>query len=566
MRSIVAKPTVLTPQLVVTGVWVAMSAAAIGFVCAFGTNFPVADEWATLHILSANKPDRSWLWERHNEHLFTLPRLVYWAAFRLSGDLRCGMLLSVIGWSLLAKLLTDVARIVRGRTTYADVFFPIILLNWSHYENLLMSYQVAFMVASVLAGLMLRELVIGTVTFDRLLRVGLYTVLLPLSGGSGLILAVPGMAWLMVAGIASRYIWLGVSLVFIAFVSASSYFWAFPSADPAWQPPLTAKSVIVGVLGFSSVGYGLAGWHLWPWLAVVPTAVAGVTGWSVGRAWLSVQPQHRLGLFGLTVFAVTAMALAVLIAWGRARYGTFAVFFSRYSVLSALLPITMFFLWLRYGGHQLARFGPVFLASTTILLLPLNMTLGFAAGKRQFDVQRAVEKDLRAGMPIEIVAERTNFLVFNDSAAWAKAAEFYANANLGQLKKVSHLPPVETIRIDPTAVTAEPNGWYTISLDQPRRVHAVRIIVRFQNQNPHRPARFLSAWRCGTTSVDYKRHDWLFRLPSHEFGYPRQVVWTDGLLTRFQFLPDADAPDESQIIAVEFLSITGCFGEISSLR
>ena len=270
---------------VVTAIWAAMSAAAVGFVLAFGVNFPFTDEWATLDILAAPRPDPGWLWERHNEHLLPLPRLAYWAAFRLTGDLRAGMLLSALGWSLLAKLLIDTARAVRGRAAYADAFFPVVLLNWSQYENLLMSYQVAFMASTVLAGLTLRELALGGATTGRLLRVGLYAALLPMCGGPGLVLAGPGVVWLLAAGVATRRVALCGTLAAVAVASMSQYWWAAPPAAPGWQPPLTGKTIAVGLLGFGSAGYGLAGWHLWPWLGVVPTAVVVVTGWATGRAW-----------------------------------------------------------------------------------------------------------------------------------------------------------------------------------------------------------------------------------------------------------------------------------------
>src|SRR5437763_5735483 len=189
-------PTTDRTAAAVTAAWSAMSAAAVGFVLAFGVNFPFMDEWATVPALAAPRPDPAWLWERHNEHLLPLPRLVYWAAFHLTGDLRAGMFVSAVAWSALAKLLADAARTVRGRAAYADVFFPVVLLNWSQYENLLMSYQVGFACSSVLAGLTLRELALGGVTTGRVLRVGLYAALLPACGGPGLVLAGPGVPWL----------------------------------------------------------------------------------------------------------------------------------------------------------------------------------------------------------------------------------------------------------------------------------------------------------------------------------------------------------------------------------
>src|SRR5262249_20159682 len=92
-RMAVPPPRTARAAAAVTAVWAAMSVAAVGFVLAFGMNFPFMDEWATVPALAAPRPDPAWLWERHNEHLLPLPRLLYWAAFRLTGDLRAGMLL-----------------------------------------------------------------------------------------------------------------------------------------------------------------------------------------------------------------------------------------------------------------------------------------------------------------------------------------------------------------------------------------------------------------------------------------------------------------------------------------
>lgn len=562
-----ARPPTADPSArraaVVTGAWAVMAAAAVGFVLANGVNFPFLDEWAALPILAAPRPDPGWLWERHNEHLLPLPRLVYWAAFRLTGDLRAGMLLSAAAWAVLAKLLIDAARAVRGRPAYADVVFPVVLLNWSQYENLLMSYQVGFACSSVLAGLTLRELALGTATTGRILRVGLYAALLPMCGGHGLVLAGPGVVWLAAVGIAARRPALCGALVLIASLSASQYAWASPPAPPtAWQPPLTGKTIAVGLLGFGSVGYGLAAWHLWPWLGVVPTAVAVLAGWSVGRAWLGRRPADLLSLFGLTAFALGTLALAAVIAYGRGRYGAFAAAFPRYTVLSALLPTGFVFLWLKHGGPRLARWGPAGLAAVAIALLPLNTRLGWEDGRRHADVQRAAEKDLRAGVPVEVVAERANFLVFNNPAAWAAAVEDYAGRDLGRLTRVSHLPPVETTPVPPAGVTARPDGWFAVTFPRPREVLAVRVRVRYANRDPHRPARFRVAWHAG--GKERVRDDWLFRPPTNEFGDPSLVVWIDGPLAAFRFLPDADAPGGAEVAAVEVLGWPPGSGDLRS--
>ena len=262
-----------------------MLSAAVGSCLAFGVNFPFADEWADPQHPVRPAAGIGWLWERHNEHLLPLPRLVYWSAFRLTGDLRAGMLLSAVGWSVLAKLLIErPASRPRPAGLLATSSSRSLLLNWSQYENLLMSYQVGFMCSTVLAGLTLRELVLGGANTGRLFRVGLYTALLPMCGGHGLVLSAPGILWLAAAACEA--------MVRLSY-SPSSRSRPHRNTGGRPRPPRRGaaapdrKTVAVGLLGFGSVGYGLAGWHLWPWLAACRPR-GDAAAWAAGRAWHAV--------------------------------------------------------------------------------------------------------------------------------------------------------------------------------------------------------------------------------------------------------------------------------------
>jgi hypothetical protein len=190
-----------------------------------------------------------------------------------------------------------------------------------------------------------------------------------------------------------------------------------------------------------------------------------------------------------------------------------------------------------------------------VALLPLNTSLGWADGRRVYEVQRRAEKDLRAGVPVEVVAERTNFLVFNNPAAWAAAVGDYARRDLGRLPRVAHLPPVQTARLDPAAVTTRADGWFAVALAPPRPVLAVRVRVRYANQDPHRPARFQFAWRGHPDGPERTRYDFLFRHPTNDYGDPGMVVWIDGPLAAFRFLPDAAAPGGAAVTAVELIAL-----------
>ena len=79
--------------------------------------------------------------------------------FRLTGDLRAGCLVSLIGISLVAAGLMQLARRVRGRASLADAVFPLLLMHVGQGENLYMGYQLAFMLTAALAAGLLAVIV-----------------------------------------------------------------------------------------------------------------------------------------------------------------------------------------------------------------------------------------------------------------------------------------------------------------------------------------------------------------------------------------------------------------------
>jgi hypothetical protein len=128
------------PALFVGAAWAGMLGAALWFVWDYGTNVPFwPDEWGYASILSGEQPvSLAWLWQQHLEHRLPFPKLVWLGLLRVTGyDFRAGMYCNVLLLGALALVLILAARKLRGRTSYADAFFPLILLHWGHWENLL---------------------------------------------------------------------------------------------------------------------------------------------------------------------------------------------------------------------------------------------------------------------------------------------------------------------------------------------------------------------------------------------------------------------------------------------
>ncbi|HEX3151999.1 MAG TPA: hypothetical protein VHR66_28255, partial [Gemmataceae bacterium] len=112
-----------------------------------------------MPVLFKAKPAGPWLWELHNEHRFPLPRLIYLGLFRLTGDLRTGCYVSLLGISLVAAGLMRLARRIRGQASLADAVFPLLLMHVGQDENLYMGYQLAFMLTAALAAGLLAVIV-----------------------------------------------------------------------------------------------------------------------------------------------------------------------------------------------------------------------------------------------------------------------------------------------------------------------------------------------------------------------------------------------------------------------
>jgi hypothetical protein len=111
-----------------------MFLVALVFVATYGANVPYGDDWwGWLPPIHKGQPiTLSWLWSRHGdttEHRYPMQKLLLVGLYRITGDVRGGMVFDVLILGALAFALILAARRVRGRSSYADAFFPLVLLN-----------------------------------------------------------------------------------------------------------------------------------------------------------------------------------------------------------------------------------------------------------------------------------------------------------------------------------------------------------------------------------------------------------------------------------------------------
>lgn len=136
--------------------WVAMLVLATTYVTRNGRNLPMQDEWEFVPPLLGLSSGWDWAFEKHYEHRYVLGRFLYLGLHRLTGNwFPAGMVLTLLFLAGSAFILVRVARRMRESDHPADLWFPVLLLNAGHYENLLMGYQVVFTLTTILvAGLL----------------------------------------------------------------------------------------------------------------------------------------------------------------------------------------------------------------------------------------------------------------------------------------------------------------------------------------------------------------------------------------------------------------------------
>ena len=145
----------------------------------------------------------------------------------------------------LACAMILVTRRLRSRTSYADAFFPIAFLNLGHWDNLIWSWQIQFVLSVLFASVLLLTIVTrgAELALGPAAIAGGCFVALPLCGANGLVLVPALAAWL---GHAAFRSWRGgqserrtalvlSASVVIALVLTGLYFVGYERAT--WPPP-----------------------------------------------------------------------------------------------------------------------------------------------------------------------------------------------------------------------------------------------------------------------------------------------------------------------------------------
>lgn len=401
---------------VVWGTWGILSVAGLWFAWHYALDVPFADEWHWVSIAGRQTPVTwEWIFAQHNEHRPLVSRLIYLGLARLTNyDLRAGGVFDTAMLSLLAALAIGAARAVRGRTSVGDAFFPLTLLNWSQFTNLLWGFQICLVMAAMLIGAGM--LAITQAGRGHWLRWAMATVACFLaatwSAAAGLAY-LPGLAVWLCAGAAvcwrrknTGYVGQCLGTLLLAAITMAAlavYFVGFhrPSQHLVPDGMLAVARTVSETLANT---LGALGKKLWPVSSIIVILGCLVSlVHLLGRFWR--HPSDRLHVVGLLGFLAGCLGLALGIGWGRAFLGPGGGAEDRYVTLA--LPLGCLFYWqsVVLPGRWATRLQIGLMLVAAVIWTP-NAIKGLRGAASLQGYIGWLRNDARQGVPIDALAVR----------------------------------------------------------------------------------------------------------------------------------------------------------------
>ena len=430
-------------------VWAATLASILVAIARHGRNIPFEEDWLMVAAMTGHEPDLpGWLWSQNSEHRLPLPRLVNLGLLRATGDFRATMVFDTLALAAVAAGMILVARRLRhGRTSLADGFFPLLLLQLGNWDNLVWAWQIQFVLPTVLAMALLLLIVARPVPTHGAAAAGALALIgLPLSGANGLLFAPPLAAWFAYAAWERRRrdaaadsaeIALPAGAALVTLLLCAVYFVGYESSP--WNPPspgLTATLETTGKFLALSVGPAAAkAWLICGTIVVLVLLASLGTLLAAGRRW----DDDRVRVVGLFAFFAAAAVLALAVGWGRAgRAAATGRVSPRYVLLAAPALCAAYFTLLLFGRGRLQRAGPAALALLLALMFPFNTRVGLERRDWFGGGFAAFERDLAASVPPALLAERHHsFMLHWDTALMVSSMRMLRDARIGPFARLA---------------------------------------------------------------------------------------------------------------------------------
>ncbi len=440
----------------VWGLWAALTAGAGAFIWRFGADLPIWDDFDVVNIaLAGRRVTLEWLWSLHNEHRVPLPKLLLVGLYRVGGnDFRAGMVFNFAALAALAAgALALAGRRVGGARVY-DGLLPLLLLNLSHHSNLLWSWQVQFVLATVVAGGIILLIVArpGWPGPARSAMVGFGLAALALCGANGVALVPALAAWLLAGSAGSwgsrrpRAALVSLTAAIPGLALTALYFSGYHGAShhPAATGLAAAARTALQVLALM---FGVAAAEAWLVAGLGALVLIGSSALVAARAGLVGPAEGLPRALGL-LCAFAAMGSLVLgLGWGRAGSGEVAGLEPRYATLVAPLWLAAFFAWDLYSSPAVRRVVLTSLFSLNLVLLWPETRAGIEAGGQQEARAEQFLRDVRDGLPLHrLVRRHTPFLSPSQDQV-ARELTVLRDARVGIFAAIRSDPPFRAVAI-----------------------------------------------------------------------------------------------------------------------
>lgn len=277
---------------------------------------------------------------------------------------------------------------------------------------------------------------------------GATLVLLPLSGGHGLIFTPFVALWLTAGTLLYRHDmtarWIvpfqsGCVILTIVFVGI--YFVGYQPLTPH-NPGIRLTMITAVRLGGMALGPVAAGTG-----RIFPESLIGILFcgvacllWASGiiplsRGLRSICSAERFRVFGFVMFLAAMAALILATAWGRTAWVLLWGMLGRYALLSVPGLCAVYFTWLLYGPDTMRNRVETAFAIAALLALPFNVQkgLGWVSGYYVIGMQ-AFEQDMANSLSSRQLAEMHQFLLPWDPEALRRGMQMLQEAKIGPWK------------------------------------------------------------------------------------------------------------------------------------
>jgi hypothetical protein len=520
-----------------------MFASDLFLIGRYANNVPRLDDWFIVPALTGNQPiTLAYLWSQHNEHRLPLPRLILLGLAHISNsDFRAGMYFNACALAALAAGMVYTAGRIRGRTTPCDAFFPIVLLNWGHVENLLWGWQLGFVLSSTIAGALLIAIASmrNNPKAGEALMTGSFLLLLPLCGANSLLLVPPLGLWMAATGLAmvrskeeqDRHVgWIFLTFAIAVGALFASYFVGYQSPRMYARPDIW--HCLQTSLQFLSTAFGIVDPSWWVIGATMVVAAMLLAALALLGRWRG-HPGERIRIVGLLCFLAATVMLALGLGWGRAgcpgpmglswRYVTLSV----PGICAAYLGLVL------CGGQFWANIGQVVLFAIAITSLWHNTQLGLMHARGLQNLTHQFETDARFLPPLILVDsyQRTSIPPdpLDNKADWIPLLTMLHRAGIGCFRQMPEDPQYRVLTINGS--NSKNLGPHRFQLNAPQHVYAIRVLYSYP-ASPER-AVLVAKWRSPKgAEATFSRE-----LP-REGREDSALIWVDAPIEEFAVYPD----------------------------